>query len=89
MIKSEGFSVEPDSQLKRLRKNIERINDTIKRQRAILEIASEKSYVDLNRLTSLEMALKYFESCKSKYEQEIKRLTERTTDQENTELENC
>lgn len=89
MVKSEGFLVKPDGQLKRLRKNIERIDVTIKRQRAFLEIASEKNNVDLNRLTSLEMALKYFESCKSKYELELKRLTGNEIDQENAESENC
>lgn len=89
MVKSEGFSVKPDGQLKRLRKNIERINKTIERQEAMLGIASEDSNVDLNRLTSLEMALRYFKSCKSKYEQEIKHLTQQNDDQDGTEVENC
>lgn len=89
MVKSEGFSVKPDGQLKRLKMNIERINKTIERQETMVEIASENSDVDLNRLISLEMALKYFKSCKSKYELELKRLTGNAIDQENAESENC
>lgn len=68
---NEGFTIDPESQIKTLTKNIKRADDIIKMQERELESASERTDVSENRIISLNQALQYFKSCKRKYEKDL------------------